>query len=350
MIPRKSVKGLCVTGVVSGIEVSRRHYEEVVRPRLDARFSGLRHSAALLGRGSEVLGYDDEMSADHDWGPRTLIFLSEEDYLVHGVEVEADLKRMAAPGSADNRSRDEVHTVPGYFRRELALDIARAPRARDWLTMPEHTLLTVTAGAVFHDEVGLQDARDRLAYYPRDVWLYLMVCGWWRVHPEMNLVGRAGYVGDELGSSLIGSRLVTDLMRLCFLLERTYAPYSKWFGTAFRDLPCGPELTPIFWRVLQAESWQQREKALNAAYERLTGMHDSLALTEPASIEVTRLWDRPFPVAWSSVPDLLFPLIEDPEVRALAERWPVGPVDRFRELVWSPTNRTGLLAFFDGID
>jgi hypothetical protein len=79
-------------------------------------------------------------------------------------------------------------------------------------------------------------------------------------------------------------------------------------------------------------------------------MHDGLALTDPAVSEVTRLWDRPFRVAWSSVPDLLFPLIEDPEVRSLAERWPVGPVDRFRELVWGPRNRAGLLAFFDAVD
>jgi hypothetical protein len=35
-------------------------------------------------------------------------------------------------------------------------------------------------------------------------------------------MGRAGYVGDELGAALIGSRLVRDMMRLCFLMERQY--------------------------------------------------------------------------------------------------------------------------------
>lgn len=335
---------------VPGIELSRRHYEEVVRPLLHARFRGLPHSAALLGRGSEVLGYDDEMSTDHDWGPRLLLFVSEEDHLAHGASVQAELDHTSPARSVDSGSPDEVHTVRGYFAQQLGLDIAVEPRARDWLTMPEHTLLTVTSGAVFHDEVGLEDARARLAYYPRDVWLYLMVSGWWRLHPEMNLVGRAGHVGDELGSSLIGARLVTDLMRLCFLMERQYAPYSKWFGTAFARLPCGPPLMPVLRRVLRAEDWQQRERALMTAYERLAAMHNGLALTDPVSPEVTRLWDRPFEVAWSSIPDLLFPLIEDPEVQAVAERWPVGPVDRFRELVWGPRNRAGLLAFFDSAD
>ena len=335
---------------VSGIELCRRHYEEMVRPLVDARFSGLPHSAALLGRGSEVLGYDDEMSTDHDWGPRVLLFVSEKDFAAHGSVLQAELDRASSSGSGDDRPRDEVHTVRGYFRRELALDIDVEPGVRDWLTKPEHTLRTVTSGAVFNDEVGLERVRDRLAYYPRDVWLYLMVTGWWRVHPEMNLVGRAGHVGDELGSSLIGARLVSDIMRLCFLMERQYAPYSKWFGTAFARLPCGPELVPALRRVLRAEDWHQREAGLLTVYERLGAMHDRLELTETVSGEVVRLWDRPFQVGWSSVPDLLFPLIEDPDVQAVAERWPVGPVDRFRELVWGSKNRAALLALFERTD
>jgi hypothetical protein len=78
-------------------------------------------------------------------------------------------------------------------------------------------------------------------------------------------------VGDELGSALIGSRLVSDLMRLCFLMERQYAPYSKWFGTAFSRLACGPDLTPTLWEVARAGTWQARENALLVAYQKLAG-------------------------------------------------------------------------------
>ena len=325
---------------VPGMELSRRRYEEVVRPVLDAEFPGMPHAAALLGRGSEVLGFDDEMSTDHDWGPRVLVFLTDEDHQRHAAAVRQALGRDRSPA-------DQVETVKGFFDRELAVDIDRELRASDWLTLPEHTLRSLASGKVFHDDVGLREALDRVAYYPHDVWLYLMMTGWWRVHPEMNLVGRAGYVGDELGSSLIGARLVTDLMRLCFLLERQYAPYSKWFGTAFARLPCGPDLVPVLCGVLAAETWQEREAALVPAYERLALMHDELGLTGPATVETARLWDRPFPVPWPSVPDLIFPLIRDDEMRAIAERWPVGPVDHFRELVGAPRNRRGLGAFFD---
>jgi len=35
------------------------------------------HSATLIGGGSEVLGYDQPRSIDHNWGPRVAIFVQE---------------------------------------------------------------------------------------------------------------------------------------------------------------------------------------------------------------------------------------------------------------------------------
>jgi Domain of unknown function (DUF4037) len=187
---------------VSGLELSGRFYGEAVRPVLDAWFPGLPHSAALLGRGSAVLGFDDEMSADHNGEPRVLLFLRKEDRAGHGAALEEVLRREVPDRFADRPTEHEIHTVRGYFLEQLDFDVESEIGARDWFTFPEQNLRMVTAGAVFQDEVGLQEVRDRFAYYPRDVWLYLMIAAWWRVHPEVNLVGRAGFVGDELGSAL----------------------------------------------------------------------------------------------------------------------------------------------------
>jgi hypothetical protein len=51
-----------MTGFVPGLELCRGFYEEVVAPAVAAR-----HGAALLGSGSDILGYDAERSTDHDW-------------------------------------------------------------------------------------------------------------------------------------------------------------------------------------------------------------------------------------------------------------------------------------------
>src|ERR1700758_1149082 len=61
-----------------GLDLSRLYYTEIVRPLLDTEFPGLAHSAALIGWGSEVLGFDSPRSTDHNWGPRLQIFLADD--------------------------------------------------------------------------------------------------------------------------------------------------------------------------------------------------------------------------------------------------------------------------------
>lgn len=336
-----------MSAFVPGLELSRRFYLEAVRPILEAEFPSLPHSAALLGRGSEVLGFDDEMSGDHNWEPRVLLFVRDEDQARQGEAIAETLRQQVPPRFADRATKYAIHTVRGYFLDHLDFDVDREIEARDWLTFPEQRLRMITAGAVYHDEVGLEAVRDRFAYYPHDVWLYVLVAGWWRIHPEVNLVGRAGFAGDELGSAVIASRLVHDLMGLCFLMERQYAPYSKWFGTAFSRLSCGAELSPILRKVLQAETWQEREEALMTAYEVVAAMHNALQITPPVSTEVLQLWDRPFKVFWGDFPGALSAEIEDPVVKQLAERWPAGGIDQLRDVLWNPRYRGQLLRLFD---
>lgn len=314
----------------SGLELCARFYDEVVRPQI-----AVPHSAAVLGRGSEVLGYDDAMSTDHNCEARVLLFTDEE------IELQVP------PEFAGRATLTEVHTIRGYFRQQLGWDPVRDPSVAEWFTFPEQNLLMTTAGAVFHDDLGLQDVRDRLAYYPDDVWRYLMIAAWWRVHPEMNTVGRIGYVGDELGSSLLGAQLVQDLMRLCFLIERQYAPYPKWFGTAFARLPCGPALIPLFQDVLRTSTWQQREEALRAAYRAIGELHNQREITPAVELEVGALWDRPFQVVWGDFPGALSAAIQDPVVRRIADRWPTGGIDQVRDVVRRVDDRRQLLALLE---
>ncbi len=342
---------------IKGLELGRLFFEEAVRPVLEAEFPRLRYAAALLGTGSEVLGFDTEMSADHGWGPRFDLFLAEENFDAARDAVRETLSHrlphrfrgyptsFTEPDPADNgtqhadtrdsgpvRHKVELMTPRGFFLNYLAFDVNQEIEPADWLTFPEQKLRTVTSGAVFHDAVGLDELRQRFSYYPRDVWLYLLASAWARVGQEEHLMGRAGSVGDELGSALIGARLVRDLMRLCFLMERAYAPYPKWFGTAFGQLACAGDLSPSLRAALAAGTWQERESHLAAAYGRVAAMHNALALTDPLPVEPRDFFGRPFRVIeLHGFSAALLARITDERVRRIAARQPIGGIDLFSD-------------------
>jgi Domain of unknown function (DUF4037) len=307
---------------VPGIELGRRLYVETVRPLLDRHLPGLVHSAGLLGHGSEVLGFDTEMSTDHDWGPRVQLFLPEDDRELCPAIVEL---------AADHRV--VATTVAEFVRELLGWDVGAPSEPADWLTFPSQSLLSLTAGAVYEDGTGeLGRLRERLAWYPHDVWLYLLASGWRRIAQEEHLMPRAGFVGDELGSALIGSRLVRDLMALCFLIERRYAPYPKWFGSAFQRLRSAPEVGPLLMRAQRAAEWREREAALCDAYEAVARLHNGLGLTEEITPRVSSFHDRPFRVIGGDrFAEALAATIHDPAVRVAAERRLIGGIDQFSD-------------------
>jgi hypothetical protein len=143
-------------------------------------------------------------------------------------------------------------------------------------------------------------------------------------------VGRCGDVGDELGSRVIATRIVHQLMRLCFLMERTYAPYSKWFGTAFSRLQWAPTLSPVFMRVLSTETWREREKHLSEAYRKLAKKHNALGITEPLSTEVSNYHTRPYLVIHADrFVDAIKQRIQSEEVRSIVPI--IGSVDQFSD-------------------
>jgi hypothetical protein len=340
---------------IKGLELSRLFFEEAVRPVLEESFPGLRYAAARLWTGSEVLGFDTEMSSDHEWGPRVDLFVGEAEHGAVREQVSETLRqrlprrfrgyptnfvstdpsdpvqRLAESDEGPVNHKVSVLTPRGFFLDYLAFDIEREIEPADWLTFPEQKLRTVSSGGVFHDEIGLEELRRRFAYYPRDVWLYQLGSAWGRVGQEEHFMGRAGMVGDEIGSALIGARLVRDLMRLCFLMERTYAPYSKWFGTAFKQLSCAGALSPHLSAALTALTWQERERHLAAAYRLVAEMHNELGVTGPLPTEPRDFFGRPFLViALHGFAGALFSQIVDERIRRLA-RPPIGGVDIFSD-------------------
>lgn len=308
---------------IPGLELCEGFYHEEVRPILDRRFPGLNHSAAKLHRGSDVLGFDTPQSMDHDWGPAKMdLFLPEDEWDQWQAEIvgaladelphefrgfptdfltpEVDGGSIGLVKEGPVSHRITVTTVAAFFRDYLGLDSVDRISATDWLLVAPQLLRTVSNGKVFHDGLGqLAAIQKKLRWYPRELWLYLLSCQWRKIDQEEPFMARCGDVGDELGSRLVAVRMVDELMRLCFLMERQYWPYTKWFGSGFAKLNCAAKLTPVFHSIIDSENWRERERHLTSAYLHVAEMHNDLGITETIEPEVAPFHNRPYQVLHS---------------------------------------------------
>ena len=121
--------------------------------------------------------------------------------------------------------------------------------------------------------------------------------------------------------------------------ERRYAPYPKWFGTAFARLAAAPALTSWLETALSAPAWQARHAALLAAAAWLVNRQNALGLTAPLDSAGRPFHTRPFRVidAERFVPAFAA-AVRDPAVAALFSRRVLGNVDQISDntnlLVW----------------
>ncbi|MDO3444966.1 DUF4037 domain-containing protein [Agrobacterium sp. V1] len=333
-----------------GIGLSQRFYEKIVAPILHENFPHLSYAAARIGLGSEILGFDSEISADHDYGPCVQLFLPATGFSTIAPDI---MKRLDAglppsfegwpvrystnvrppaenPGSgmlgADHGA--ELYTVAAWCDRFWGRQFPDELTVQDWLSYSEQTFLTVTAGAVFRDDFGeLTSLRRRLAYFPRDVWLYKLAAQWGRIAEERAYVGRTGDAGDDIGSRVIAGRMVGNIMRLAMLIERRYAPYPKWFGTAFSELDCASDLKPLLDRVMRAENWKGRENGLIEACRFVAELQITNGIPGAIAPKMGAINARPYQFVDSlAIFSALRSKIKDETLRQLPE---FGAADQF---------------------
>jgi hypothetical protein len=330
---------------IPGLELARSFHDEIVGPLLAAQLPRLLYSSALIGWGSDVLGFDSTRSTDHNWGPRLQIFLSDEAEEQSAPVRELLSARLPAefrgyptvfPASESAGPASHWVTVAGlrsWLTGALGFDPSAGAGILDWLSVPAQRLAEVTGGAVFHDGLaaeggGLTAARASLAWYPHDIWLYVLACQWQRIAQEEAFPGRCAEAGDDLGSAVVTARLVREVMRLVLLMNRRYPTYSKWLGTAFARTAGGDELQPLLMAALAATTWPERQRSMSAAYEATARLHNQTGLTPPLHPAIRpAYYDRPY-----QVPDsgrfvrALHDQISDQQVRALPL---VGAADQF---------------------
>ena len=330
---------------VPGHQLSRAVYEDHVAPALARRLPRLQYAAAVIGHGSDVLGYDTARSTDHDWGPRLQIIVGEQDGLALTTEILAAVDEalpetvcgvpVELPGAQHLPGDTVTHHNSQVGRRHHGVTVTSVRRllhellgttddpwrwgATQWLATPRQSLLEFTAGPMYRDDTGeLTAARSALAWYPHDLWLYVMSARWQRIAQIEAFVGRAAEVGDDLGSRVLAGQIACDVMHLALLHRRAYAPYAKWLGTAFQRHDDGHKLGDHLTEALSAGTASDRQQALVRALLELSRRHDDLAVTAPMRSRAEMFFGRPYPVIWSErIARGLHESINDPGVASL---------------------------------
>ena len=145
---------------MKGLELSRGFYNEYGRPVLMAQFSSVLPliSVGLMGSGSECLGYDDEVSRDHDFEPGFCIFIPDESVLdrrtafllerAYAKLPKEYLGVKRSPLSPVGGNRHGVIPLSSFVREKTGTPDGKLTIG-NWLTVPEQSLLELTNGEVF---------------------------------------------------------------------------------------------------------------------------------------------------------------------------------------------------------
>lgn len=233
---------------MQGLQLAESFYETYGKALLTERFPELmgKISVALIGAGSECLGYDDDLSRDHDFTPDFCIFLPGEDVISRREAFLLERAYSSLPKEYQGVKRAVLSPVGGNRRGVLRLsefltDKLGVPdgklSAEQWLRLPSQYLLEVTDGRVFYDGSGeLTRIRKALAGYPEDIRKK-------RLAGHLLMMAQAGSYnlfrclrhGEKGAAQLALNEFVQEALEVFFLLENRYLPYYKWRFRALRD-------------------------------------------------------------------------------------------------------------------
>lgn len=233
---------------MQGIELSRAFYHQYGVPMLQSQFAGVadRIAVGLVGEGSECLGFDDNLSQDHDFEPGFCLFITKEDYNKFGFRLERAYAKLPktfmgysrTPLSPVGGDRHGVLVIEEFYERFLGAETA-PDTYEHWLCLPSTALASAASGEVWKDELGAFSAvRDvLLAGYPKDVRLKKLAA-------HTILMAQAGqynlgrcFSRKELGGvQLCCSEFIRHAISAVYLLNNIYEPFYKWAYRGMREL------------------------------------------------------------------------------------------------------------------
>ena len=233
---------------MKGIEIAEKYYTEFGAPMIAENFPELegRIAVGLAGEGSECLGFDDDVSRDHDFEPSFCMWLTNEDYEKYSFPLSRAYSSLPASfGGLTRKSatptggaRRGVMPTDGFFRKFLGSPSVPASYPH-WLSIPEHALCSAVSGKVFRDDLGAFSAiRGELKKgYPEDIRLKKLASALIVAHQSGSYnYPRCLAHGEDGAARLAIFTFVKNILAIVYLINNKYMPFYKWVFRGMRDL------------------------------------------------------------------------------------------------------------------
>ena len=197
--------------------------------------------------GSECLGYDDEISRDHDFEPGFCIFVPDEEVIGRKALFELERAYAYLPKEFEGIQRPAIAPVGGRRRGVISTGdfyLDRIGRRKgfendmDWFGVPDFYLAEATSGEVFFDGYGeFTRIRNSLLEMPECVRLkklagHLLLAAQSGQYNYMRCIKH----GERAAAQLAAAEFVREIMACMFLLEKRHIPYYKWSFRALSEL------------------------------------------------------------------------------------------------------------------
>ena len=238
---------------MKGLELSRKFYEQYGAPMLKTEFVEIEKYLAvgLVGSGSECLGFDDQISQDHDFEAGFCIFLPDEvdertEFLLERAYSRLPDEFMGYKKAKLNPvggNRHGVLRISNFLKSKLGNEDGKLS-TNDWFFIEEQYLLEVTNGEIFCDNFGLlTEVRENLKYLPEDIRLKklagnLLLMAQSGQYNYPRCIGR----GDTAAAQLAVGEFVNSALKTIYLLNKKYTPYYKWIFRGLKETPILSEL------------------------------------------------------------------------------------------------------------
>jgi hypothetical protein len=232
----------------AGLELARSYYLDCGKKMLKDLFPSYmnRIACGLAGEGSECLGFDDEFSRDHDFGPGFCLWLTDEDDKEIGDALRRAYDELpgefaghkARKSESFGEQRLSAMRISSFYKKFTGL--SGAPETLDqWRRIPEHFLSAAVSGAVFSDPLGrFTEIRNTLlAFYPEDIRLKKIAAR----AARMSQAGQYNYPrcekrGEKPAAMWALTEFTGAACSMVYLLNKKYMPYYKWAHRGMRDL------------------------------------------------------------------------------------------------------------------